>query len=213
VSGAKAGDVLLLHFSGHGSSVPDASGDEADHRDEILCPHDLDWKRPLADDWLQVTFARLRDGVNLTVIFDCCYSGTMTRAVLPPDAPVLPRYLPSPWDLAAAESGRKLRGSVRTTVHTASRAARQRSDIVIADMPEILISSCRDSQTAADARIGDSFHGALTYHLVAALEAAKGKVSYRELHKAVLARLKGSGFDQVPQLEGRKARLEQEFLS
>ncbi len=37
VRNARKGDVLLLHYSGHGSNVPDANGDEADHRDEILC--------------------------------------------------------------------------------------------------------------------------------------------------------------------------------
>jgi uncharacterized caspase-like protein len=113
VGGAKKGDVVLLHFSGHGSNVPDNDGDEADYRDEILCPHDLDWKNPLTDDWLRATFDKMRDGVSLTVIFDCCHSGTATRAVLPPDAPIIPRYLPSPWDLVAAESGRKMRGTVR----------------------------------------------------------------------------------------------------
>lgn len=36
IKSAKAGDVLYLHFSGHGSNVPDKNGDEADNRDEIL---------------------------------------------------------------------------------------------------------------------------------------------------------------------------------
>jgi hypothetical protein len=213
VGGAKKGDVVLLHFSGHGSNVPDNDGDEADYRDEILCPHDLDWKNPLTDDWLRATFDKMRDGVSLTVIFDCCHSGTATRAVLPPDAPIIPRYLPSPWDLVAAESGRKMRGTVRATVHGASRQARKRSDVVTADIPEILVSGCRDYQTSADARIGGSFNGALTYNLVAALKEAKGKISYRDMHKRALARLKADGYDQIPQLEGRKARLDQEFLA
>src|SRR5688572_6297790 len=56
VRGAAKGDVILVHFSGHGSNVPDKNGDEADKRDEILCPHDLDWLKPLADDWLRTTF-------------------------------------------------------------------------------------------------------------------------------------------------------------
>ena len=34
VTGARAGDVLLLHYSGHGANVPDSDGDEADKRDE-----------------------------------------------------------------------------------------------------------------------------------------------------------------------------------
>jgi uncharacterized caspase-like protein len=37
IRGGKRGDVLLIHFSGHGSNVPDDNGDEADNRDEILC--------------------------------------------------------------------------------------------------------------------------------------------------------------------------------
>ena len=106
--------MLLVHFSGHGSNVPDNDGDEADKRDEILCPTDLDWKNPLRDDWLRRTFDGLKAGVNLTVIIDCCHSGTITRAIQPPDAPVIERYLPSPWDLVAAESGRRLRGTVRS---------------------------------------------------------------------------------------------------
>ena len=213
VGRAKKGDVVLLHFSGHGSNVPDNDGDEADHRDEILCPHDLDWKDPLTDDWLRATFDKLRDGVSLTVIFDCCHSGSATRAVLPPDAPIIPRYLPSPWDLVAAESGRKQRGTIRATAHGASRAARRKSDIVTADIGEILVSGCRDYQTSADARIGGTFNGALTYSLVAAIKDAKGKLSYRDLHTKVLARLKAGGYDQVPQLEGRRPRFDQEFLS
>ena len=54
VDTAAPGDVLYLHYSGHGSNVPDTNGDEVtDHRDEILCPHDLDWNDPLTDDWLR----------------------------------------------------------------------------------------------------------------------------------------------------------------
>ena len=56
IRGGKKGDVLLVHFSGHGSNVPDDDGDEAEDRDEILCPTDLDWKDPFRDDWLRKTF-------------------------------------------------------------------------------------------------------------------------------------------------------------
>lgn len=213
VGGAAKGDVVLVHFSGHGSNVPDKNGDEADNRDEILCPHDLDWMDPFLDDFLRTTFNSVRKGVSLTAVFDSCHSGTATRALLPPDAPIIPRYLPSPWDIAAAESGRKLRGSVRRTVRGSTRAARQKKDVVTADIPEVLLSGCRDTQTSADAHIGGSFNGALTYSLVSVLTEAKGKISNRDLHTNVLARLKRDGFDQVPQLEGRKEAFDLEFLA
>src|SRR5688572_22831705 len=45
--GAKKGDVLILHYSGHGSNVPDDNKDEADGRDETLCPTDLNWDDPM----------------------------------------------------------------------------------------------------------------------------------------------------------------------
>ena len=70
IASGKRGDVLLIHYSGHGSNVPDKSGDEADQRDEILCPTDLDWMDPLLDDWLRREFDKLAEGVNLTVIMD-----------------------------------------------------------------------------------------------------------------------------------------------
>lgn len=213
LKGARRGDVLLVHFSGHGSNVPDNDGDEADGRDEILCPTDLDWKNPLRDDWLRSTFDTLREGVSLTVITDCCHSGTITRAVAPPDAPVIARYLPSPQDLIAVESGRKLRGTTRGGLRASSAAQRRRRDIVTADLPEVLITGCRADQTSADAAIEGGFHGALTFNLVASVREAGGRLSNRELHDRTSARLKRARFDQVPQLEGAKRRLDTPFLA
>jgi hypothetical protein len=210
---ARSGDVLLLHYSGHGANVPDADGDEADARDEILCPTDLDWKSPLTDDWLRRTFNRLRKGVSLTVIMDCCHSGTNTRAILPPDSPRIARYLPNPWDLMAEESGRRLRGRRVAGLRVSRAPARRKSDVVAADIPELLITGCRDNQTSADAYIGGGYNGALTYHLVAAIDAAPGNLTYRELHARTCAGLKRGDFDQVPQLEGRRSVFDRPFLA
>lgn len=214
IQGGNRGDVLLLHYSGHGSNVPDDNGDEADNRDEILCPTDLDWYDPLRDDWLRSVFDGLRDGVNLTMISDSCHSGTVTRALEPPDAPIIERYLPSPWDLAAVESGRSLAGATRGTLHKAPEEERSKRDIVpVDDMAEVLISGCRADQTSADAAINGGFAGALTYNLVEAIDEATKQLSYRELHDATCAKLKRGRYDQIPQLEGNKARLDQPFLA
>jgi hypothetical protein len=213
IAGARSGDLLLLHYSGHGANVPDKNGDEADRRDEILCPTDLDWKDPLLDDWLRTEFNALKAGVNLTVIMDCCHSGTNTRALRSPDAPSIPRYLPNPWDLLAVESGRRLRGTVKGELRGSPRAVRRKRDIVTADISDVLVTGCRDTQTSADAYIGGSYNGALTYHLVKAIKQAKGKLTYRELHQRTVALLKQADFDQIPQLEGRKPRFDQPFLA
>jgi len=212
VKDGRKGDVLLLHYSGHGSNVPDDDGDEADRRDEILCPTDLDWKDPFRDDWLRETFDALRPGVGLTVVMDCCHSGTNTRAIYPPDAPVIPRYLPNPWDIMAAESGRKLKGRVTGRLRR-TPYRKHGPDIVTVTMPETLIAGCRDTQTSADAFIDGSYNGALTWSLVSAIRATTGKLTCRELHARAVALLGKERYDQVPQLEGRKARLDAAFLS
>src|SRR6478736_8727731 len=148
VDTARSGDVLYLHYSGHGSNVPDTSGDETtDHRDEILCPHDLDWNDPLTDDWLRTTFDRLDPGASLTVVMDCCHSGSNTREPHLPGAPepeVISRFLPNPHDERAGG-----------TFTGAPRRQRRRgaSDVHDVDIIETLVSGCRDDQTSADARI------------------------------------------------------------
>ena len=212
VAGGRAGDVLVVHFAGHGSSVPDASGDEEDFRDEILCPTDLDWKDPLSDDWLRALFDTTADGVNLTVVLDCCHSGTGTRASLPPDTtePV-ERYLPCPLDIRPIEPDRALRGALRRARRGLPGAARP-DDVRDADLPEIVLTGCRDDQTAADAYIDGDFHGALTHALVSAMRVSAGVVTYRDLH-ARAKRLIGLAHDQAPQLEGRAARFDLPFLA
>ena len=79
--------------------------------------------------------------------------------------------------------------------------------MVEAEIGEILITGCRATQTSADAYIGRAYNGALTYSLVAAIAAARGKLTNRELHALTLKRLKAGDFDQVPQLEARRAAL------
>jgi hypothetical protein len=213
VRDSKKGDVAVLHYSGHGSNVPDDNRDEADGRDEILCPTNLDWDDPFRDDWLRSTFDGLKAGVSFNVIMDCCHSGTNTRAILPPDAPVKERYLPSPWGLRDVESGRDLPRKVSSELRRSPRAARRTKDIVNAGLPEILITGCRDTQTSADAFINGRYNGALTYALVDAMRKGKGKITYKDLHDRASAVLKAKKFDQVPQLEGQTARFNQLLFS
>ena len=82
-----------------------------------------------------------------------------------------------------------------------------------ADLPELLITGCRDSQTSADAFINGRYNGALTYGLVSAIRKAKGKLTYQDLHDRVSAVLKQQKFDQVPQLEGRRVRFGQPLFA
>ncbi len=214
VLSGEPGDVLLLHYSGHGSHVSDLSGDEPDRRDEVLCPHDLSWSDPFLDDWLRETFDRLVDGVNLTVVMDCCHSGSNTRRVYPPDADV-PRYLPNPNLVLDGRDQDRVTGNgeVAGGGPAPGRRGRGRSgDVHVVDLAEALITGCRDTQTSADAYIDNDYYGALTYHLVRAVRELGPQASYRQVHARTLALLRGH-YDQVPQLEGRAERLDRPFLA
>eukprot|EP00397_Hematodinium_sp_SG-2012_P049771 GEMP01057548.1.p1 GENE.GEMP01057548.1~~GEMP01057548.1.p1 ORF type:complete len:274 (+),score=57.87 GEMP01057548.1:56-877(+) len=78
VQHARPGDNFYLSYSGHGTQVPDRSGQEADGLDEALCPADFhDTKIVLLDDELEMICSGLPQGCLLTCFFDCCHSGTI----------------------------------------------------------------------------------------------------------------------------------------
>lgn len=63
---------LFLMYSGHGSQVGDTNRDEADGKDEVIVPCDL---QVIKDDELNALLAPYR-GTGLA-LFDCCHSGTI----------------------------------------------------------------------------------------------------------------------------------------
>jgi hypothetical protein len=77
IEGARDGDKLLFHYSGHGSQVPDHDGDEEDGMDEALVPLDYRSAGYILDDLLRSKFERLPAGVIAHVFCDSCHSGTM----------------------------------------------------------------------------------------------------------------------------------------
>ncbi|MER8583666.1 caspase family protein [Mesorhizobium sp. M1338] len=84
-------DFVYLHLSGHGAQQPQmVKGDETDGVDEIFLPVDIDkWinrdagvPNALIDNEIGAALDAIRDkGAFVWVVFDCCHSGTATRAV------------------------------------------------------------------------------------------------------------------------------------
>lgn len=201
VRGAKPGDFLVFHFSGHGSQIRDRDGDElSDGMDEILCPYDMNWDGTfIVDDELNRIFTRLPDGVLLEVFLDSCHSGTGLKELggltpppeLAPLTPTLNRFLPPPVDIefrfADEIDQLEHRGfnkdfDDRGTKH------------------HILWSGCMDNQTSADAYISGAYHGAFTYYLNSHLR-REPTISRKRLLEKVRASLRHGGYSQIPQLE------------
>lgn len=70
-------DFVYIHYSGHGSTMPDVSGDEADGVDEALVPSDFETKGLLCDDHIQSVFRCFNPNTKILCVFDCCHSGTI----------------------------------------------------------------------------------------------------------------------------------------
>lgn len=206
VGDAGPGDSLVFHYSGHGTQVRDVSGDElSDNLDEIICPYDLDWNNPFTDDDMAEICKGVPKGALLTVILDCCHSGTGLREFTRPDLPIRYKFLPAPVEVRHRSEPRiENLGIDRSMTMTGpdKKLPVRRFGVSIARTNAVLIAGCRDDQTSADAWIDGDYHGALTYYLWRTLRDAKWKTTYRKLVSATGSALADHNYDQEPQLEG-----------
>jgi len=74
---SKPGDVVFIHYSGHGGRVRDTSGDEADGYDSTLIPLDFDRAGQILDDDLYLRLVtKMGKDVTVVVLMDSCHSGS-----------------------------------------------------------------------------------------------------------------------------------------
>lgn len=221
VQGAAPGSVLVFHYSGHGSQVRDRNGDELeDQLDEIICPYDLNWDEPFTDDDFAQAIESVQEGVNFTLILDCCHSGTGTRVFFKePGARGRDRsrYLAPPPDVSfRMAAGVELDpGRPERTVNMVGvrdLPTRQFGSALI-EQNAIVITGCRADQTSADAWIEGDYHGALTYSLVQAITTQNYALSYSHLIETAGNWLEVNSYEQVPQLETTEAMRGWGFLN
>jgi hypothetical protein len=190
---AKTGDVLVFANSSHGTNEKDTDNDEPDGFDEALCPYDTD-DNVLLDDDIRELISTVPSGVRLSIISDSCHSGTVTRLRPGRTTSRRRRYL-SP----------EKRGKVGV-VNPAARSIQRRKKFPEESMTELLLSGCKPRESSYDDQFGNVFHGALTFYALETLREKNYKVTWKDLHKAVLKKLHANEYDQSPRLEGRAAR-------
>ena len=136
VRSSTAGDVVIVQYAGHGTTVKDFNGDEVagnNKDDEALCPYDFASGALIIDDDVAEIFRQIPVGVNLTGFFDCCHSGTISRfgigLSLEDDArarTARPRFVQATPALEAAHAAyRKTRGTRHTNVNRGPESMRQ----------------------------------------------------------------------------------------
>lgn len=173
--GARAGDTLFLHYSGHGGTMKErVKGSEASGMDQCIFPMDYKTAGVVIDNDIYDTLVKvLPPGVRLTAVFDCCHSGSIM------DLPFV----------ATCDT---------RDVH---RAANDTSCIPAS---VVMFAGCKDDQTSADAYQSEgTWGGALTYSLSSTL--AEGKtLPVVQLLRKMQDALKGK-YTQIPQLSSSHA--------
>ncbi|WP_323001471.1 caspase family protein [Denitromonas sp.] len=203
IAGSTKGDSLIITYSGHGTWVPDRSGDEADGRDEALCPHDIGDGKILLDDDLRGLLDQRPAGVRVVLISDSCHSGSVTRGDEVDLDPGLPRarFLPpASWMSLGALAATRARPSALMGGMTRAGG-------------DLLLAGCRDTEFSWDTQFRGRPNGAFTYYAIKTLHTLLPGASYQQWFRAISHYLPSTRLPQTPQIFGSRTARHFELFS
>lgn len=197
------GEVGAVTYSGHGTWVPDESGDEPDGRDEALVPYNAqDETGLILDDDLADLFSRRASGAKIVFISDSCHSGSVFRFSGFGLSRKRLRFLP-PGNFLPMNRMAYTRAAGMTMV------PRNKSVAGV-----IHYSACRDYEYAADAEFDGKPFGALSHFMLDALKAFQpGITTYGDVYRSVRQQLPNWDMPQTPQLNASAATKKLPFLT
>lgn len=199
--------AFLFHFSGHGSQAIDETGSEPDGLDETLVAYDS--RNPGVYDIKDWELGQLIDELNrysdnVTIILDCCHSGSGTRAV--DETIALTRRCPPDLRPQPKRRPKALRGPQTRSVTGSNWEIGGK---------HVLLAGCRDLEESNEYGVQEAgqthWRGAMSYFMVQTLTqmALDRRLTYRELHEQVRAQVNSHYRNQMPQCEGD---IDREFL-
>lgn len=166
-SQTKEGDMVYIHFSGHGQPVEDSDGDEADGWDEAIVPYDAGQRFVagvyeggchITDDELNdcVSAIRRRAGRKgfVYVVIDACHAGGASRG----DDEEADSLYARGSSAGFSRSGKPFvpRIDSRPVIRIPGGA----------DMADACyIEACRSYQTNMEIKVGTQYYGPLTYYI------------------------------------------------
>ncbi len=172
-SQASQGDLIYIHFSGHGQPFEDLSGDEADGWDEAIVPYDAErtyskrykGANHIIDDELARHIRAIRKRVGATgfvyVIIDACHAGGSSREESETDTDAATR---------GAREGFSPHG--KRYVPTIDRRGHMKVEASPRWASVCYVEACRSYQSNTEIRVGKTFYGALSYYVNRALSFA-----------------------------------------
>lgn len=193
------GDIVYIHYSGHGQQVLDDDGDEIDQLDEAIVPYDspmlfdegvYEGQRLLRDDHISTLTSALRKKIGptgqLILVMDSCHSGTGTRGM--GKARGTDRIM-APADFTVnIQSVEKAAGIATPGKDLAPMASYYGAS------PRELNYETMDEQSRPV--------GSLSYAISQVLSQTKSELSFRELFERVRLKMKVLAPRQNPQWEG-----------
>ena len=192
---AQRGDLVYIHYSGHGARVDTQYSNlkGPNGLDEALVPTDIQkGGRYLRD----VEFANLLSpmvakGLIVTVVLDCCHSGSATRGSYKAqlrgshqiDHSILPWDVPVPELRSATPTNKK---------QSAMEPTRARENWLSRQTGYTLLAACCPNEGAYETNVDGRTQGLLTYHLIKILSKLghhNVPISHQRLHQMICAPL------------------------
>lgn len=162
---SKRGDILYLHFSGHGQPVEDQDGDEEDGWDESIVPYDAQksysntyqGENHILDDELNVFFKSLRKKIGPTgyiaVAIDACHAGSAYRGEEVEDSVFI----------RGTNSG--FSPTNKPFIPKIDKRSKIKLDSSSIMSPICLVEACRSYQTNCEIKENGQYYGPLSYYL------------------------------------------------
>ena len=199
ISEARPGDITVITYSGHGTWVPDTSGDEDDGRDEGLCPWDISKGQILLDDELDKLFRAIQPGAKLVFISDSCHSGTVSRGFLPWD-----KHQHPVGDDCISETVNKryLDTQEFLTDDIMNKGWKTSPSINLSDDVAVFFSGCSDIEYSYDANFNGKANGAFTYVALNALKVLPEDATYEDWYNEIRKTLPQARYPQTPKFSG-----------
>ncbi|KAK5991725.1 Metacaspase-7 [Cladobotryum mycophilum] len=181
---AQPGDLVYIHYSGHGDRVPTSSAGlkKTVKYDEVLCT--------LEEDVRDFEFGELLDslvdkGLILCVVLDCCHAGGASR--FSPEIRIRCRRIANDFeDPACAGNESAVNRGLRNAVPAETWFYKPRG--------YNLIAACQPFETASEyCDIDGKYYGALTFHLLQTLKSLQSSteaITYRQLQDVLEAKCK-----------------------